>query len=212
MQIQNKGGIAMDLKQRRLLKTKEFKIVENGVRYFEKGPGNSLEGLYRFEDIGTDKISQKITKKGWLYGAIFLFLLSVILFVDELGGSDVESGAGLFYFSFAIVCLGLYFFTSADYMYLTGDNMAPIQFFRSKPNPENVENFIDEVLNARKIYLKNKYAKVDPDIPAQDQIYSFINLREQGIITKEEFENLKNDLGDIDNKIKQPVGFVNTQE
>ncbi len=61
------------------------------------------------------------------------------------------------------------------------------------PNKEEVEKFLDILISKVKDYLKEKYGKIDLDIPEDMLMRNFLFLRNSELITEKEYEELKED-------------------
>ncbi len=65
------------------------------------------------------------------------------------------------------------------------------QHFRDIPNIEIVDNFVKEIIKRSKDCIYKKYAKVDTDLPEEQQMSTFHWLYSRDIISESEYERLK---------------------
>ena len=66
-----------------------------------------------------------------------------------------------------------------------------ITLFENAPNEATVDQFIEQLATHTKSYLKEKYGKLDKDFPIESQLQNFLWLKDRGVITNIEFEQLK---------------------
>ncbi len=143
------------------------------------------------DNIGLDKVYKSDST---ILGKIFFFFclaVPIAMTIALLAGSQINTGTLVFnyvlWFGFAIVG---YFKKSQDDIYLTGGARALV-FFRTIPNEKEVSDFIDDIIAASKKYVKEKYAKVNIDIP-QEMFFGRLNLlKEKDIITESEYQEIK---------------------
>jgi hypothetical protein len=76
-----------------------------------------------------------------------------------------------------------------DVHIIGGQNTAT--FFRDIPNKETVDNFVKKVIEKSKDCIYKKYAKVDTDLPEEQQMSTFHLLYSRDIISETEYERLK---------------------
>lgn len=73
---------------------------------------------------------------------------------------------------------------------LTGGS-AQIMFLLDSPSQEEMDNFIAEIIKRSRKILLEKYGKVDADLPEETQFNNFYWLKNRGIISEEEYKELK---------------------
>ena len=195
----------MKLDQRKLLMSKSFEIVANGLQVKYQSPQHKIEFFVPFEDVGNQTITQTSSKYFWLPLSGVFFIIFALIFFMRIMGQEAEIGAELFYMVISIVCLFGFFLSRKTFVYLSGNQS--LEFFRSKPSAKEVDEFIEEVISARKKYLKNKYAKPDPDLPFETQVYNFRRMFETDVISEKEFEQLKQDLKTSSGCEQKEAGF-----
>ena len=77
-----------------------------------------------------------------------------------------------------------------DDIYLSGGQNSLV-FYRAIPNEETVLDFIHKVINTSRSYLRDKYATVDTNIPEDIFVGRLFWLKEEEIISENEFYELK---------------------
>lgn len=188
--------------QQRFLVKKEFQIEKDGIRIKDKSIG---EYQVPFERI-TRRISKsKMGRKIWLYSAFVFLFLSITVFISGLS-SHSNKGGSIFWGILGVACLSVFSYTYKSYRFITCNDGRLILIFDSKPNKEQVDSFLDNLYMTRNEYLKNKYTKVDPDFPIDEQLYKIKWLYEEEIISEDEFNKIKKDC--LDKKKGQSVGFM----
>jgi hypothetical protein len=79
-----------------------------------------------------------------------------------------------------------------DNIFLVGGEKSLV-FYRATPSEDEVLNFIEQVIGATKNNIKQKYLNYDEAVLGEEYLARVIWLKENEIITRVEFENLKND-------------------
>lgn len=64
-------------------------------------------------------------------------------------------------------------------------------FLLDSPSQEEMDNFIAEIIKRSRKILLEKYGKVDADLPEETQFNNFYWLKNRGIISEEEYKELK---------------------
>jgi hypothetical protein len=81
-----------------------------------------------------------------------------------------------------------------------------IDFFDNNPSKELMSKFLQSIKKQSYKYLKEKYTKIDEDIPFEKQLDNFIFLRDKNVITQKEYIALKMKLKNLEPDVK---GFRN---
>jgi hypothetical protein len=98
--------------------------------------------------IGVKTSSVKFIKKGWLIATVILFLLSIGLLINEKAGGDGEKNAFVVYLILGIVTGIITLFTYKRFFYLANhDNQNAIEFLLNKPSKQELQRFIDELID-----------------------------------------------------------------
>lgn len=143
------------------------------------------------DNIGIDKVYKADST---ILGKIFFFfclVMPIAMTIALLAGEKIDNGTLIvnYVLWFGLAIVG-YFKKSQDDIYLTGGPRSLV-FYRTIPNEKEVLDFIDEVIAASKKYVKEKYAKVNVDIP-QEMFFGRLNLlKEKEIITESEYQEIK---------------------
>ncbi|MCL1934394.1 MAG: hypothetical protein FWF53_11355 [Candidatus Azobacteroides sp.] len=150
-------------------------------------------------ELKLDKIGHNIhyQSDSTIVGKIFFYIclaIPIILWIIHfIAPNQMDKGA-------AIVNTALWWLLalinilkkSEDDIYLLG-GQNNLVFFRTIPNEETVLNFINQIIETSKTYLKNKYGIVDAGIP-EDIFFNRLNwLKDEEIISEKEFYELKNE-------------------
>lgn len=195
------------LSQDTLLTTREFRMVEDGVKYKYKRVGEYVEHVIPFEDIGDSIAKRRTSNEGLFFlTCVFYGITLILLLINPpvYSNNDIEGIA--FWGIVGSVFLILYLFSRKNYIYLTGGRVN-LEFFENKPDSEEVTIFINDLIDLRKQFLKKKYTKIDVDLPIEPQLSSIKYLKDSKIISEDEFNHLKNKLVRNNNDYKRSLGF-----
>jgi hypothetical protein len=165
---------------------REFILSDNSLKVNEKRFGklaNQVE--YNLDEISFRKAvyTPPLMTFYKALGAVFLFWF----FME-----------GNIFFTIIAFLAVLYFVI--DYFYLSGSvivvnsKSTPILFLKNRPNEVEVLEFIEELQNRIKAFLKWKYGNLDQDLPFDLQIKNYRWLRNQEVISDDEYDQLCQDL------------------
>lgn len=161
----------------------ETKTIQKYERYEVKLDQIGWEKFYKAEPILLAKI----------FFYLCLALPSILTLMILLGIEGFELGTFVFnWVLWSIFALLLYYRIKnpPDDVYLTG-GQRNLLFYRAVPNEADVTQFLNQVIAASKIYIKEKYAKADIDIP-QEVFHGRLNwLKERDIISESEYREMK---------------------
>lgn len=192
--------------QKRLWKEKEFKLDDGILHFKEVGLLSGFELELRYEDI----IGQKRSRRQPNY---YLFSASLVLmwlsFANLIGyGAGVVEGilppilgligsSALFYIVYK---------NAQEVLYLDTSNNGAIGFFRDGIHQEEVDQFITELLEQRKIFLVEKYWDC---VDCFDQKMDNLDwLKNRNIVNIDEFKYLKDEMFQLEEEAEiLPIGF-----
>lgn len=87
------------------------------------------------------------------------------------------------------MCISLYFITYKRARYITNPgNSNPIELFSNKPDVAAVDNFIEEILSRRKIFLLQRFGQLNKNLSYEPQYYNLSWLLDNYVINKEEYD------------------------
>jgi len=125
-----------------------------------------------------------------LLTAIAVALLFFYLFSSALPFLNIGGG----FFPFLIAIIVLPFFFGYYNFYELKTKSGPVILRCSKRKKEEAENFLRQLIETSKQYVKNKYGFIDADIPIEVQFQNYRWLLQNEIISEVEYEELKKEL------------------
>lgn len=181
-----------ELSQKHLGKKRTYIIEEKGLRYQRFDEGKYIDELYKWENIGFEEIiiSQLPSKFEYLlFGSLLMNLLTLTI-PFTLDGNDKARGVVIGVFTVFTIFLSKKLFVKKYEKIISGGYS--VNFFYFDNHKKEVDNFI-EILKKTKIdYLKKKYLNKEN----YDNLETYYNriswLREEEIITDEEYQTLRN--------------------
>jgi hypothetical protein len=200
----------MKLKQRRLFTQKELTLHENSIKVKFKNLTSSEETTISLEEIDTRKmVYQKKTDTLMLVVTLFFgtfFLINI--FNPENYAPDQDDPYGVFIFLFLLsTCSGLItFLKSKNVILIPTMNNGFLEVFRNIPSENDVDDFISKLSENINTSLKDKYGKLDLDMPIEQQLMNISWLKEREVISEPEFEKLKTQLTSS-RKNQNKIGF-----
>jgi hypothetical protein len=192
---------------------KTFEITNTGLSVREKTIISKRDYFVEFDNIGSKELRTKSGKAYWLIISFFAFMISLVLFVDQRHGGNVEDDAYLFYLVISLACIIIYFFTyKQSFFLLKPDNTYSIEFFNNKPNKIEFENFINELIERRNKILTEKYGQIILQVTYDQNYNNQIWLLNNNVITQDEFKKIVTELDKLYKKTERIIGFKNTNE
>lgn len=184
------------LYQKSLLKEKYFEITRKGLKIKEKSITKKIEFMINFEDITSQTKVFESKKIIWKLLSFISLLKFLIQSYKGMNRESIFSPLEILPISLLsiILFMFIYYYTVEKYIMLICSDGTGIAFFKKHSTEEQVRHFITIILEHRNEYMKNKYGNVDYDLPYENQVGTFNYLRDEKIITSEEYEELKRKL------------------
>lgn len=185
----------MKLTQRQGSRHREFDLIENKLHVKTRSLGEKSEYTIDIENLGAEKYYKTYSRVGpRIVGSVFyvfmlMFVVSILL---EENMAAIENFGKLILGIILFGGLGslAFFAPLRNEIHLVGGS-AQVMFLLNSPSKEEMENFINEIITRSRRILTDKYSKVDPDLPEEIQINNFYWLRQHGLISQEDYEDLK---------------------
>ena len=144
-----------------------------------------------YEEITQDlKIFKSSSKRWFIAGTLFL-IIAIICITCRLLGEDVDNLSLIAWTICAVICFGIYILKYESVMQMLLTDGKAIFFFLNKPSDTIFNEFIESLYIKRNEYLKEKYTKIDEDLPLEQQLYRINLLKEEDIINNVEYKKLK---------------------
>jgi len=184
-----------ELIQKKTFASKHYKILKGKLQVNIKSTKEQNEWTCSLEELGLKKLYKKQPR-------FLLNLAVVVCFAIALAAAITyfffpeQIDAGGFYINTVLWgFLGLFFMLVPvkNEVYLYGGSQ-DLAFYRNIPNEESVDQFLDELIQATKEYLREKYTKIDKDLAEDIQIENFKWLKDIEVITEQEYQELKEEL------------------
>lgn len=185
----------MKLVQKQGSRKNEFLLTGNTLHIKTKSMGEIKEWSVDVEYIGEERFYKTYSQLGpRIIGTIFLItmVISVIGFSLEKDWSNGDNIGALVLGVVLFGGLGLLAFLAPmrNEVHLVG-GAAQVMFLLNSPSKEEMESFIQEIIKRSRKRLLEKYGKIDADIPEETQFNNLYWLKNRGLISEEEYEELK---------------------
>lgn len=190
------------LVQKKNFVTRELRISEAKLFCKVSKFGNTNEIDMPFENIDGEKVSFKSSNNVLLLVSMGLNLLSIInLFLD------FGKWISLLGFVIATILFVIYWLSIGDFWQIKLMDGNSILVVKDVPDAKTVDHFIDEIIKARNVYLRENFAAIDENLDYESQLNNFKWLKAIKAITKEEFEAKHNELKKIYFHSDLNIGF-----
>jgi hypothetical protein len=181
------------LVQKSKFTTKIFEIDRDGIIYTEKKPFTQSKYKIPFERIKDEEIYATLCDKGWLLMTIIFGLMTGIVMLANIA----DYAYWLTYLMLSLLGLFLFWKSKITYYVIDCNEDEELAFFENKPTRHEYEQFVEELKQTRKEYLLNSYIRRINYDKVEDPTYelsSLAQLKENGYITDEEFEQVKKEI------------------
>jgi hypothetical protein len=190
------------LVQKKNFVTRELRISDAKLFCKVSKFGNTNEIDMPFENIDGEKVSFKSSNNVLLIISMGLNLLSIInLFLD------FGKWISLLGFVIATILFVIYWLSIGDFWQIKLMDGNSILVVKDVPDAKTVDHFIDEIIKARNVYLRENFASIDENLDYESQLNNFKWLKAIKAITKEEFEAKHNELKKIYFHSDLNIGF-----
>jgi hypothetical protein len=190
------------LVQKKNFVTRELRISEAKLFCKVSKFGNTNEIDMPFENIDGEKVSFKSSNNVLLLVSMGLNLMSIInLFLD------FGKWISLLGFVIATILFVIYWLSIGDFWQIKLMDGNSILILKDVPEAKTVDNFIDEIIKARNVYLRENFASIDENLDYESQLNNFKWLKAIKAITKEEFETKHEELKKIFFHSDMNIGF-----
>jgi len=157
--------------------------------------GEHNEYTIDVEYLGEERFYKTYSRIGTRIVGVFFYIMMIIYIISFFIKDNRASSDNIWGLILGILLGGglgsLAFFAQLrNELHLVGGS-AQVMFLLNKPSKEEMENFINEIINRSCKILIDKYSKVDPDLPEDIQIRNLYWLKEKGLISEEKYEELK---------------------
>ena len=191
------------LVQKKNFVTRELRISEAKLFCKVSKFGNTNEIDMPFENIDGEKVSFKSSNNVLLLVAIGLSLLSFINLFLTFGNWISIVG-----FLIAVVLAVIYWLSIGNFWQVKLMDGNSILVVKDVPDAKTVDHFIDEIIKARNVYLRENFAAIDENLDYESQLNNFKWLKAIKAITKEEFETKHAELKKIYFHSDLNIGFT----
>ena len=184
----------MILKQKYFLASREFTLTDSEINAKYKTLKEHKEWTIKLDEIGNEILYRSFPKTpGYIAASVMgLFIIVLTLaFILDKGNPDIK----ILIVNYLIwIPLALFFLLkpAKKEIHILGGKYS-LSFFQDRPNKEELKNFIDALLNSSKIYILEKYGKIDSDLPEATQMNILNWLKSRDIISQEKYEDLKHE-------------------
>lgn len=191
------------LVQKKNFVTRELRISEAKLFCKVSKFGNTNEIDMAFENIDGEKVSFKSSNNALLLVSMGLNLLSIINLFLDFGNWISLLGLVIATILFVIYWLSIGNFWQVKLM--DGNSILVV---KDVPDAKTVDHFIDEIIKARNVYLRENFAAIDENLDYESQLNNFKWLKAIKAITKEEFETKHAELKKIYFHSDLNIGFT----
>lgn len=192
--------------QKRLWNEKEFRLDDGILHLKEMGLFSGYEAELRYEDIIGEKRSSR-RPNYFLFGAAsFLMWLSLANIIGYGAGLVQGIIIPILGIVMSSVIFYVVFKNAQEVLYLDTLDNGSIGFFRDGIHQQEADEFIQELLEQRKIFLVEKYWDC---VDCYDQkMHNLDWLKNRNIVNIDEFKYLKDEMLPNEAEV-MPIGFYN---
>ena len=179
-----------DFIQTRFLRSRNYKLVRDGVEVVEKSILSSRSYHVPYECISPK--SQQITSSNRkLFTACLIFtVITLVCLPVVIIGRHADGGSTiLFWGLIAAFCWIAFFFSRVSVM-VYAQNDGILLLYSDLPSQPEVAAFVRKLFEARNTFLRSKYGRLSLDQPIAQRLARLEMLRDQEVISDLEFIRL----------------------
>ena len=203
---------AADFSQRTLLTSRNYVLERDGVAVTAKSFLSSHTFRVPFENIPPKAEEITTSPRKWLVASIVFTLITLIVLpvLIKSGQTTPSDLAGVWFWGIiAAICWVVFFFKRASLLiYAQGQNA--LVLFADRPSREEVMAFVRKLFAARNKFLRDKYARFAPVEPLSDRLARLNFLRDQEVLSEEEYQFMRRQETGESPRTGGPVGFGRT--
>ncbi|EAS19868.1 hypothetical protein BBFL7_02268 [Flavobacteria bacterium BBFL7] len=185
------------LSQKRIFKSQVLTIEKDRLKISIKDLNSSQTFYMLFEEIDITKIRNE-KKFEIIFLSISLFF-GLFFFINLFNPSNYEGDSTTIIPVLIFLLSGFLCSSFITFLYYRNNIIIPstsgvIVLYKNIPDEKTVDNFLTILKESINHFLKEKYAKVDIDLPKEQQFNAYNYLRERDIISEDEYQDLKKKL------------------
>ena len=182
------------LKQRHYFQLREYELTENGVKITIKNLLNSESAVIPFENIPLESYERTEPSKLAVVLMVFVYVIGALTLLIDI----IEDGAKSITLKFLVrylLIFGIPFLivhlSKTSHVTFGQDYRLP--FYKNKPNKKAFEDFIVLMQETKKVFLRQKFLIVRPNINNPSDVQLLHWLKSMGALKQEEIEILAQD-------------------
>jgi hypothetical protein len=197
------------LTQKSGFKTSTFSIEDTGLLVQTKSKQNSSELHYPFEQIKTNRATGLDHNKALLTLAIIFGAIALLVFIMSFTDTTIEWIAAPIWATISAVLFVIYFRTRQRKFYLQTTENKIIALVVTKNTFDAVNNFIEQLMMERNLYLVSKYAQLSRNLEYSQQLDTLNWLLNNRAFSKEKYDGKVQELNALFNShlTNKPIGF-----
>lgn len=185
----------MKLIQKQGSRSREFEIIGTKLYVKTKSMGEKNEYSIDIENLGEERHYKTHSRLGPRIVGIFFYVVMVIAVFGFFMEENLNDGGNILGLILGVLLGGgigsLAFFAKMRNELHLVNGSAQLMFLLDNPSKKEMEVFIEELIRQSRKVILRKYSKVDPDLPENIQIQNFYWLKERGLISEKDYEDLK---------------------
>jgi hypothetical protein len=200
---------AADFSQRTLFTGRHYVLERDGVAVTTKTLLSSHTFRVPFENIPPKTEEITTSPRKWLIAAILFTAISMIALPVLLKGGQTTAGdlTGVWFWGIvAAFCWVVFIFKRASLL-IYAQGQSALVLFADRPSIEEVKAFIRKLFLARNKFLRDKYARFAPVEPLSDRLARLNFLRDQDVLSEEEYQFMRRQETGESPQTQGPVGF-----
>jgi hypothetical protein len=200
------------LRQRSKLISKSIEIGKDGVIYESKGFFEKIRFKVPFEHIPDEPAIYSTGVKRWLVIGLVLSFITILSIVGFINNPNKESLQSILIMLPIIFIPFFIYWRSVNVYHGYLCHEKELLLFENKPNPKEFEDFITYLHKEKHKYFIQKSVQVNHNhvslTATLEELEKLAYFRDNGTITEEEFQTLKNHF--IGEKSEEPkkIGFI----
>ncbi len=194
--------------QRKLFTKSEYKITETKLYYNVTKFGDANEIDIPYENIDGDKVTFKSSNGFALFATLLLYVVGIMTHINSYSyGDNRDPYFSLVWFGLGTIMLIVYILSRKNFWKLKLNNNSYLYIHKNIPNEIKTNQFLEDLINSRNLYLRENYAQIDENLNYEHQLSNFRWLKSINAISKEEFDSMYDELKKTVKPDKTNIGF-----
>ena len=198
-----------DFTQRRFFSGRQYKLERDGIAVSETSWLNSRRYHVPFECIPPRSEQITSANRKVLTASLVFTVITIVCAVVVTVGRESDAVSTILFWGLISAICWVGFFVNRVSVMVYSQNNGILVLFSDVPSQDEVARFVRRMFEARNAFMRAKYGRLSLDQPIAQRISKLEMLRDQEVISEQEFNRLYKLQADDRSAPLGPIGFSN---